>query len=93
MLGIEVIHAGVRHDLADGYRDAAELEHRSGSRFAMMAPFAGRIADARYVFDGQAQDLQPGVAGAARASRHGFVRDVDFASPHCVPTTAARRPC
>jgi aldose 1-epimerase len=43
-----------------------------------MAPFAGRIADARYTFDGHAQDLQPGVTGTARASRHGFVRDVQF---------------
>ena len=66
------------HDLADGYRDAGELDSRPSSRFAIMVPFANRIADARYRFDGDALDLQPGVEGAQRAARHGFVRGVDF---------------
>ncbi|WP_329742111.1 aldose epimerase [Dyella sp. A6] len=88
-------------DIADGYRDDAEIVARSGSRFAIMAPFAGRIADARYRFDGQAEDLQPGVQGSARASRHGFVRGEDFAvaaltaddaSARVVLTTSAIRP-
>ncbi|WP_243050393.1 aldose epimerase [Dyella sp. RRB7] len=68
---------GVR-DIADGYRDAGELDSRPSSRFAVMVPFANRIADARYAFDGQTYDLQPGVEGAQRAARHGFVRGVDF---------------
>ena len=66
------------HDLADGYRDAGELDSRPSSRFAIMVPFANRIADARYRFDGETYDLQPGVEGAQRAARHGFVRGVDF---------------
>lgn len=78
LLGFEVPLGEAMQDLADGYRDGAEIVARSGSRFAIMVPFAGRIGDARYEFDGQAQDLQPGIAGAARASRHGFVRDADF---------------
>ncbi|WP_449427138.1 aldose epimerase family protein [Rhodanobacter umsongensis] len=78
LLSFEVAVDGTMHDLADGYRDAAEVASRPGSRFAVMVPFAGRIADARYVFDGQPQDLQPGVTGAGRASRHGFVRDAEF---------------
>jgi aldose 1-epimerase len=78
LLGFEVTLGDAMQDLADGYRDAAEMVGRAGSRFAIMAPFAGRIADARYRFDGHEQDLQPGVVGAARASRHGFVRDADF---------------
>ncbi|OOG62932.1 aldose epimerase [Rhodanobacter sp. B04] len=78
LLSFEVARDGAMHDLADGYRDAAEVASRPGSRFAIMVPFAGRIADARYRFDGQPQDLQPGVVGAARASRHGFVRDAEF---------------
>ncbi len=65
-------------DLADGYRDAGELDTRPSSRFAIMVPFANRIADARYSFDGEVHDLQPGVEGAQRAARHGFVRGVDF---------------
>jgi aldose 1-epimerase len=78
LLSYEVAVGGVVQDLADGYRDAAEVAGRPGSRFAIMVPFAGRIADARYTFDGQPQDLQPGVVGADRASRHGFVRDTEF---------------
>ena len=78
VLSIEATHAGGSVTLADGYRDAGELEARSSSRFAVMAPFANRIADARYHFDGRMYDLQPGVSGAERAARHGFVRGVDF---------------
>lgn len=78
LLGYEINHDGALHDLADGHRDAAEIVSHAGSRFAIMVPFAGRIADARYAFDGQQQDLQPGVAGSDRASRHGFVRDAEF---------------
>lgn len=70
--------AGVLHDVASGYRSAEEVVRRPGSRFAVMAPFAGRIADARYAFDGVAQDLAPGVEGAQRGVRHGFVRDAEF---------------
>jgi aldose 1-epimerase len=78
LIGFEQRVHGTVRQLADGYRDSAELESRPSSRFAIMAPFANRIADARYTFDGQSHDLQPGVEGAQRASRHGFVRGVDF---------------
>jgi aldose 1-epimerase len=78
LMELEQLVNGVPHPLTDGYRDAAELDSRPSSRFAIMAPFANRIDDARYTFDGQEQDLQPGVEGSQRASRHGFVRGVDF---------------
>jgi len=78
VLGIEASVRGQPVELADGHRDAAELAARPGSRFAVLAPFANRVADARYRFDGNEHDLMPGAAGAARASRHGFVRDADF---------------
>ncbi|MBE1160120.1 aldose 1-epimerase [Dyella acidiphila] len=78
LIGLEQALRGEVLQLVDGYRDAAELDSRPSSRCAIMAPFANRIDDARYVFDGQQQDLQPGVEGDARASRHGFVRGVDF---------------
>jgi aldose 1-epimerase len=101
LLNFEVPRAGGAFDIADGNRDAAEIVAHSGSRFAIMVPFGGRIADARYVFDGQPRDLQPGVAGAERAIRHGFVRSADFEvaslaadarSAHVVLATSAIRP-
>ena len=78
VLGIEATVHGQHVELADGHRDAAELAARPGSRFAVLAPFANRVADARYRFDGTEHDLMPGATGAVRASRHGFVRDADF---------------
>lgn len=90
LIGLEQMVNGKMLSLADGYRDAAELDSRPSSRFAIMAPFANRIDDARYTFDGQQQDLQPGVEGSQRASRHGFVRGVDFdiAAEHADATGA-----
>ncbi|MEO6926749.1 MAG: aldose epimerase [Rhodanobacter sp.] len=91
LLGFEVPLAGAMHDLADGYRDADEVRTRPGSRFAIMVPFAGRIADARYRFEGVAQDLAPGVSGSERASRHGFVRDADFVVAELVASESCAR--
>jgi aldose 1-epimerase len=65
-------------NIADGYDDADALEALDAARFAVMAPFANRIADARYRFDGKEYDLQPGVGGDARGILHGFVRDAEF---------------
>lgn len=79
VLGIEARISARHVEFADGYRDAAEIAARPGSRFALLAPFANRVADARYRFDGATHDLAPGTSGAARASRHGFVRDAGFA--------------
>jgi aldose 1-epimerase len=79
VLGVEARFGGRWMELADGHRGAAELDARPGSRFALLVPFANRIADARYRFDGIDHDLMPGASGKARASRHGFVRDADFA--------------
>ncbi|MBT2116603.1 aldose epimerase [Dyella sp. LX-66] len=78
VIGLEQTLGAATLDLADGYRDAAELDSRPSSRFAIMAPFANRIDDARYSFDGETHDLQPGIEGRQRAARHGFVRGVDF---------------
>ena len=71
--------SGTWRDVAAGCRDADEILSHSGSRFAIMVPFAGRIADARYSFAGREEDFQPSVTGASRGIRHGFVRDADFA--------------
>lgn len=79
LLNLETIHNGAPFDIAWGYRTADEIVARAGSHFAILVPFGGRVADARYVFDGATHDLQPGVTGATRGYRHGFVRDTDFA--------------
>jgi aldose 1-epimerase len=78
LIGFEVPRGGRAFDIAAGYRDGAEIATRPGSRFAIMAPFAGRVAHARYRFDGRDHDLQPGLAPGRREFRHGFVRDTDF---------------
>ena len=79
IIGFEMPRGGGSFDIAAGHRDAAEITARPGSRFAIMVPFGGRIADARYRFDGHDYDLQPGAALGQREFRHGFVRDADFA--------------
>lgn len=68
---------GATRELIDGYRDADELVRCPSSRSSIMAPFANRIADASYMFDGSLHDMQPGVE-TQRGIRHGFVRTVDF---------------
>jgi len=91
LIGFEIPCGGRSFDMAAGHRDAAEIVARPGSRFAIMAPFAGRIADARYRFDGHDYDLQPGAAPGQRESRHGFVRDADFAVAELVANTGSAR--
>lgn len=78
LLGFEVTRDGRPFDIAAGHRDAAEIIAHPGSRFAIMVPFAGRIADARYHFQGADYDLQPAAPPGKREVRHGFVRDADF---------------
>jgi len=91
LIGFEVPRDGRSFEIAAGYRDAAEIVARPGSRFGIMAPFAGRIADARYCFEGAEYDLQPGAAPGKRESRHGFVRDADFAVAELVALTGTAR--
>lgn len=89
LVGFEVPRAGAPFDIASGYRDAKAIRAHRGSHFAIMVPFAGRIGDARYRFDGHEHDLQPGVEGAARGIMHGFVRDADFAVAELVADGAS----
>ena len=91
LIGFEVPRAGRPFDIAAGYRDAAEIAARPGSRFGILAPFAGRIADARYRFAGRDYDLQPAAAPGERESRHGFVRDADFAVTELVSNAELAR--
>jgi aldose 1-epimerase len=91
LIGFDVPRDGRSFDIAAGYRSAAEVLARPGSRFAVMTPFAGRIADARYRFDGAEYDLQPGAAAGQRESRHGFVRDAAFAVAELIANTASAR--
>lgn len=77
LVALEQTVDGTTHALIDGYRNAEELERSQSARSAIMAPFANRIADARYDFDGKTHDMQPGVE-TQRGIRHGFVRTLDF---------------
>lgn len=77
LVALEQTMDGATHALIDGYRNADELERSQSARSAIMAPFANRIADARYAFDGRTYDMQPGVE-TQRGIRHGFVRTLDF---------------
>jgi aldose 1-epimerase len=78
LLRWDAVLAGELRTISDGHQTPAELESQSGMRFGLMAPFSNRIADARYHFDGEEFDLQPGVAADKRGIRHGFVRHADF---------------
>ncbi len=90
LISFELVRDGRPFDVAAGYRDGAEILARPGSRFAIMAPFAGRIADARYRFLDRDHDLQPGAPGQ-REARHGFLRDADFAVAGLVAHGASAR--
>lgn len=78
VLSIGSCWGDTRRNIADGFRDEKELVGHKGSRFAIMTPFANRVNDSRYTFEGKTYDLQPGAVGADRASRHGFLRGVLF---------------
>ncbi|TCV92427.1 aldose 1-epimerase [Luteibacter rhizovicinus] len=78
VLAIELPVGPRLRNIADGFRDPQELATQKGSRFAIMTPFANRVADARYTFEGNTYDLAPGAEGADRAIRHGFLRNVVF---------------
>lgn len=82
VLSINTCWRDEQRNIADGFRDEQELVPHKGSRFAIMTPFANRIADARYTFEGVDHDLQPGVTGAERAARHGFLRGEVFEVQH-----------
>lgn len=71
------VHERLRN-VVDGYATTGGMDTLAGSRFAVMCPFANRVADARYTFDGTSHDLAPGASGTARRILHGFLRDADF---------------
>ncbi|WP_193603415.1 hypothetical protein [Agrobacterium sp. MS2] len=60
----------------DGYKDKPELAEEDGVRGAILSPFAGRVRDARYIFDGIKYDLLPNQAD--RSIFHGFARSAIF---------------
>ena len=74
VLSISTCGRDAQRPVTDGFRNEQELVGHKGSRFAIMTPFANRVNDSRYTFEGKTYDLQPGAVGADRASRHGFLR-------------------
>jgi aldose 1-epimerase len=82
VVSISVPAEGGERNIADAFLNEQELVPHKGSRFAIMAPFANRINNASYTFEGKSYDLQPGVVGADRAIRHGFLRGELFDVTH-----------
>jgi aldose 1-epimerase len=78
LLNFKVPVTNELRDIADGYRNADALGALKGARFAVMVPFANRVRDARYRFDGETFDLKPGAVGGERSILHGFVLGADF---------------
>jgi aldose 1-epimerase len=78
LLNFNVPVAGELRDITDGYRDADAQDALKGRRFAVMVPFANRVRDAHYRFDGETYDLKPVAVGGERSILHGFVLDADF---------------
>lgn len=60
-------------DIVDGYRDEGEMEGQDGVRSGILVPFAGRIRDAVYTWNGHRHDLRPGFTD--REIFHGLFRD------------------
>lgn len=67
-------HEGV--PIIDGYQNYDELTGQDGVRSGVLAPYAGRIRDARYWLEGCEHDLKPGQED--RTIFHGFARETDF---------------
>jgi aldose 1-epimerase len=69
------------HRIVDGYLGGEELARQDGVRSGVLAPFAGRIRDARYRFAQEAYDLLPG--SADRTIFHGRARTELFRLVDC----------
>jgi aldose 1-epimerase len=90
LLNWRITQDGEPVELADGYRDRAELLEQSGVRNGLLAPFPNRVADGRYRFGGREHDLLPGVQGD-RTVYHGFARVVPFALEDATTTDECAR--
>ncbi|MFF2622620.1 aldose 1-epimerase [Oerskovia jenensis] len=64
-------------DLVDGYATEQALLAQDATRSGLMFPFANRIADGTYVFDGATHHVPP-VAPGETQTMHGFARVLDW---------------
>lgn len=64
-------------DLVDGHTTEQALLAQDATRSGLMFPFANRIADGTYVFDGVAHHVPP-VAPGETQTMHGFARVLDW---------------
>lgn len=69
---------GKCENLVDGYLTPAELQSQGGVRNGILAPFANRIPDGRFSFDGEMHQIEPVLASESLVF-HGFARALPFA--------------
>lgn len=65
------------YDIIDGFATPEELETQGGARMVIMAPFANRIPEGTYTFNGETHTIVP-VNPLYQKVRHGFLKDIEF---------------
>ncbi|PFG33845.1 aldose 1-epimerase [Sanguibacter antarcticus] len=87
-------HGGLA-ELMDGYLDEEDVVQQRGGRAAILFPFANRLRDDRYTFDGVTREMglqypadKEVIHGAARVAQWTLVEE-DVSDPHGVSVTLA----
>ncbi|MFF3065567.1 aldose 1-epimerase [Oerskovia sp. NPDC057915] len=78
-------------DLLDGYATEQALLAQDATRSGVMFPFANRIADGTYAFDGVTHHVLP-VAPGETQTMHGFARVLDWEVVHDLDTDSGDGP-
>jgi len=77
LLDYQIIHQGKHLSICDGFASGEELKLQGSARFFIMAPFANRIPDGKYQFNGKSYILKPSNPFYQKV-RHGLAKDLDF---------------
>ena len=67
---------GAMLDILDGFATPQEMNESKGARCWIMAPFANRIPDGKYIFNGQELMLDP--VPPRNQVIHGFLSNIDY---------------
>ncbi len=77
LLDYQINHQGKPVSICDGFASGDELKYQGSARFFIMAPFANRIPNGIYRFNGQTYMLKPSNPLYPKV-RHGLAKDIDF---------------